>query len=67
MVSFVVMLVRALWNAEHWLPNHYIRLIRGIVLRAAEVSSLWRDLLWLYGFTLPGLLVAAKRFKKRLD
>lgn len=67
MFSFVVMLVRALWNAEHWLPNHYIRLIHGIVLHATEVTSLWRDLLWLYSFTLPGLIVAAKRFKKRLD
>jgi ABC-2 type transport system permease protein len=57
----------AQWIAEVLPATHFIRLIRGIVLRAANVLDLWPDVLWLAGFTLLGLLVAAKRFKKRLD
>lgn len=57
----------AQWIAEALPATHFIRLIRGIVLRAADLTDLWRDLLWLLCFTLLGLLVAAKRFKKRLD
>ncbi len=57
----------AQWIAEALPATHFIRLIRGIVLRAANLSDLWPDLIWLAGFTILGLLVAAKRFKKRLD
>jgi ABC-2 type transport system permease protein len=57
----------AQWIAEGLPATHYIRLIRGIVLRAATLKDLWPDLLWLASFTFLGLLVAAKRFKKRLD
>jgi len=57
----------AQWIAEVLPATHFIRLIRGIVLRAATLIDLWPDLLWLLGFTVIGLLVAAKRFKKRLD
>lgn len=45
----------------------FIRVIRCMVLRAASLTDLWPDLRWFAGFTLLGLLVAAKRFKKRLD
>lgn len=57
----------AQWIAEALPATHFIRMIRGIVLRAATLADLWPDLLWLAGFTLLGLLVAGKRFKKRLD
>ncbi|RYY76038.1 MAG: ABC transporter permease [Gammaproteobacteria bacterium] len=57
----------AQWIAEILPATHFIRLIRGIVLRAATLADLWPDLVWLISFTLIGLLVAAKRFKKRLD
>ena len=57
----------AQWIAEALPATHFIRLIRGIVLRAATLIDLWPDLVWLLGFTVIGLLVAAKRFKKRLD
>lgn len=46
---------------------HFNRLIRGIVLRTGTLMDLWPHLLWLASFTVIGLLVAAKRFKKRLD
>jgi len=57
----------AQWIAETLPATHFIRLIRGIVLRAAQLTDLWPDFLWLASFTLLGLFVAAKRFKKRLD
>lgn len=57
----------AQWIAEALPATHFIRLIRGIVLRAGTLMDLWPDLLWLASFTVVGLLVAAKRFKKRLD
>lgn len=57
----------AQWIAEALPATHFIRLIRGIVLRAGTLVDLWPDLLWLASFTVIGLLVAAKRFKKRLD
>lgn len=57
----------AQWIAEILPATHFIRLIRGIVLRSATLVNLWPDLLWLASFTVLGLLVAAKRFKKRLD
>ena len=57
----------AQWIAEILPATHFIRLIRGIVLRGATLVDLWPDLIWLTGFTIIGLIVAAKRFKKRLD
>lgn len=57
----------AQWIAEALPATHFIRLIRGIVLRSATLVDLWPDLVWLAGFTVIGLIIAAKRFKKRLD
>jgi len=67
MFPYEGMPILAQWIAEALPATHFIRIIRGIVLRAATLSDLWPDLLWLATFTLLGLLVAAKRFKKRLD
>ncbi|EGR1875075.1 ABC transporter permease, partial [Vibrio parahaemolyticus] len=47
--------------------THFMRMIRGIVLRGADLMDLWRDTLWLLGFTVFGLVVASLRFKKSLD
>jgi len=64
----MVGLVRYLLELSEILPaTHFMRMIRGIVLRGAEVVDLWRDALWLLGFTCLGLLVASLRFKKSLD
>lgn len=53
--------------AEALPATHYIRAIRAIILREADVSDMQYDALWLAGFTLVGLLIATLRFKKRLD
>lgn len=57
----------AQWIAEALPATHFIRIIRGIVLRGADLLDLWKDLVWLVGFTFVGVILAAKRFKKRLD
>ncbi|MGO2508528.1 MAG: ABC transporter permease [Vibrio hibernica] len=47
--------------------THFMRLIRGIVLRDAAILDMNYDALWLLGFSMVGILVASMRFKKRLD
>ncbi|SIO94575.1 ABC transporter permease [Vibrio spartinae] len=59
--------VMAQWIAEVLPATHFMRMIRGIVLRGADLLDLWRDTLWMIGFTLLGLVVASMRFKKSLD
>lgn len=53
--------------AEALPATHFIRIIRGIVLRGATLLDLLPDFLWLIGFTAVGVVAAAVRFKKRLD
>ncbi|TKB44337.1 ABC transporter permease [Thalassotalea mangrovi] len=53
--------------AEALPATHFMRLIRGVVLRDVDISSMSFDLIWLAVFTVLGLMVAAFRFKKRLD
>ncbi|UTV29937.1 ABC transporter permease [Photobacterium atrarenae] len=57
----------AQWIAEVLPATHFMRMIRGIVLRGADLMLLWRDALWMVGFTMLGLLLASLRFKKSLD
>lgn len=67
MFPYEAMPIAAQWISEVLPATHFMRLIRGIVLRGADLMDLWRDSLWLAGFTLLGLIVASKRFKKSLD
>ena len=67
MFPYEAMPVAAQWISEALPATHFMRLIRGIVLRGADLAGLWKDTLWLAGFTILGLLVASKRFKKSLD
>jgi len=47
--------------------THFIRLTRGIMLRDAPLFELTPDFLYLVGFTLVAMTIAALRFTKRLD
>ncbi len=47
--------------------THFIRLTRGIMLRDAPLLEMTPDFLYLVGFTLVAMTVAALRFTKRLD
>ena len=47
--------------------THFNRLIRGIMLRGADMMSMWDELLALTAFMLITLILAIARFNKRLD
>ncbi|ANT61614.1 ABC transporter permease [Yangia sp. PrR002] len=47
--------------------THFMRIIRGVVLRDAGLGDLLPDAGWLLGFAVLGLIVASLRFRKRLD
>ncbi|HAT7737307.1 TPA: ABC transporter permease [Vibrio vulnificus] len=67
MFPYEGMPMAAQWIAEVLPATHFMRMIRGIVLRGADLFDLWRDTLWMIGFTLLGLIIASTRFKKSLD
>lgn len=56
----------AQYVAEALPLTHFVRLIRGIVLRGAELSQMITDLYALFLFAAVTLLLAITRFKKRL-
>jgi len=53
--------------AEALPATHFMRMIRAVVLRSAEVDILFYDTTWLLLFTLIGLIISSLRFKKKLD
>ncbi|WP_075185923.1 ABC transporter permease [Teredinibacter haidensis] len=67
MFPYEAMPVIAQRIAEVLPATHFMRMIRAIILRGAELPMLIYDSLWLVGFSILGLLVAALRFSKRLD
>ncbi len=67
MFPFAGMPKAAQWLAEILPLTHFIRLIRGIMLRAASLAELQRELWVLLAFTALMLTLATLRFRKRLD
>ncbi|WP_170111834.1 ABC transporter permease [Photobacterium frigidiphilum] len=67
MFPYEAMPIAAQWISEILPATHFMRMIRGIVLRGADLMDLWRDALWLFGFTVVGIIIASMRFKKSLD
>lgn len=55
------------WIAEVLPLTHFLRLIRGVMLRGASLWEMWIDVLALAAFTLVMMAVAILRFRKRLD
>jgi ABC-2 type transport system permease protein len=53
--------------AEIFPMTHFMRLIRGILLRSATLADLWRELLALGVFCAVVLSIAILRTRKRLD
>jgi ABC-2 type transport system permease protein len=55
-------------NIAELLPlTHFNRLIRGIVLRGADLQSMMSEVLALLGIMVVMLTLAIRRFSKRLD
>ncbi len=67
MFPFAGMPVAAQWVAEVLPLTHFLRIIRGIVLRGASLGEMLTEMLILLGFTVIMLTIAALRFNKRLD
>jgi len=57
----------AQWISEALPLTHFMRLIRGIMLRGADISDLWHDGLALVAFIAIMLTLAIRLFHKRLD
>jgi ABC-2 type transport system permease protein len=55
------------WIAELLPLTHFLRLVRGIMLRGASLWELWPDVLALLAFTAVMMAAAILRFRKRLD
>jgi ABC-2 type transport system permease protein len=47
--------------------THYLRIVRGIMLKGAVLSELQADVLALGGFTLAAMALAVARFRQTLD
>ncbi|MBM7071882.1 ABC transporter permease [Shewanella sp. 202IG2-18] len=65
--SYDAMPIVAQWVAEVLPATHFMRMIRGVVLRGADIVDMWPDTLWMLTFTAVGIFIAAKRFSKSLD
>ena len=55
------------WMSEILPLTHFLRLIRGVMLRGATWLDLWPDVLALLAFTAVMMTAAILRFRKRLD
>lgn len=67
MFPFAGMPVPAQWLSELLPLTHFLRLVRGIMLRGAGLAEMWTDVAALCAFTAVMLLAAITRFRKRLD
>lgn len=67
MFPYEGMPIEAQYIAEALPATHFMRLIRGVVLRDVTIIDMSFDVYWLLFFTVFGLAVASLRFKKRLD
>ncbi|MGI9295359.1 MAG: ABC transporter permease [Pseudomonadales bacterium] len=67
MFPFEGMPVFAQWLAETFPLTHFLRIVRGIVLKDAELAMLSADLWPLAVFFLFGMVLATLRFRKKLD
>ena len=67
MFPFAGMPKAAQWIAEVLPLTHFLRLIRGVMLRGAGLLELWPDVLALVAFTAIMMSVAIAQFRKRLD
>ena len=55
------------WVAEMLPLTHFLRLIRGVMLRGASLLELWPNVVALLAFTAVMMSAAILRFRKRLD
>jgi len=67
MFPFEGMPIPAQWIAELFPLTHFLRIVRGVVLREADLVLLWQDVWPLVAAFILFLVIATLRFEKRLD
>jgi ABC-2 type transport system permease protein len=57
----------AQWIGEALPLTHYLRIVRGIMLKGADMADLRYDAFALAGLTLAAMAIAVTRFRRTLD
>jgi ABC-2 type transport system permease protein len=66
MFPFEAMPDFAQWIGEALPLTHFLRIVRGIVLKGASIESLWQEVAAILAFLVVALAIAMGRFTKRL-
>jgi len=64
---FLGMPIWAQWIGEFLPLTHYIRIVRAIMLKGANLGDLHADTLWLAGLMVVAMTIAVTRFRRTLD
>jgi len=64
---FLGMPVWAQWIGEALPLTHFIRIVRGILLKGSSLADLHVEALWLVGLMLLAMTIAVTRFRRTLD
>jgi ABC-2 type transport system permease protein len=67
MFPFAGMPLWAQWVGEMLPLTHYIRIVRGIMLKGADLGDLQGEALALAGLMLLAMTLAVRRFRRTLD
>jgi ABC-2 type transport system permease protein len=67
MFPFAGMPTWAQWIGEALPLTHYLRIVRGIMLKGASIADLHYDAEVLFGLMLIAMLIAVARFRRTLD
>ncbi len=59
--------VWAQWISETLPLTHYLRMVRGILLKGADAGDLARDIAALGVIMLVAMFIAVRRFRQTLD
>jgi len=67
MFPFAGMPAWAQWIGEFLPLTHYLRIVRGVMLKGAAIGDLHYDTLALAGLMLIAMIIAISRFRRTLD
>jgi ABC-2 type transport system permease protein len=67
MFPFAGMPAWAQWIGELLPLTHYLRIVRGVMLKGANLYDLGPEALWLAGLMLVAMTIAVTRFRTTLD
>ncbi len=57
----------AQWLAETLPATHFMRVVRGVILRDVPIGAIWSELLFLTAFFVVAMAASIVRFHQRLD